>query len=220
MLVKAKTKKFWTPELIMPIGGKAAAIGGPPYTYQNSFSTGSGVSGDTISTTIDIGTAQADRLIVVVTASQNSKVLTTVVVNGVTLTNDIVGNGAAISSGLVTAGSGPQTVNATWTGSGFNQRGFSVFRLTGLSSNTVKNTTSTTISVTGGDLMFSGAYGTGASGGTWASSTQAPAAFRDMFLGASLWLSSADWTIAATNASFTLNVTGPGSAAQVAATYR
>lgn len=203
-------------------GGAAAA-----YTYKGSSDGGSGgVASDTVSYTIDIGTASADRLIVVATGIQGNHVLTGVTVAGTPLTIDVqnAGNQAAIASGLVIAGSGNQTVSCTWTGSGFNVRMIMVWAVTGLSSNTVRATGSgatanTAISVTATDFLFSTAWNGTSGGSNFNASTQAPAASR-LLTDGTFAISSADWTIISTNASFNINAVATSLQAVAAATYR
>jgi hypothetical protein len=218
---KKPYKKFWGMTNAALSGAAPPAVG-PPYVFRNVASTSA--SGAVFSTSIDIGTASADRLVVVATATQNAVAVSTVVVHGVTLTADVnSAAGAAIFSGLVTSGSGPQTVTVTWASGTFNMRGFSLWTVTGLSSNVVKQTgsgtTSATINVTAGDLMFSSAEFSSAGTASWSISTQVPAATHGMFV-ANPGGTGADWTIASTNASFSVNPNIGNLNATVAATYR
>lgn len=200
---------------VPPVGG-----GGPAFTFQNSANTG--ISGSALTASIDIGAAQADRLIVVGASTGAISLVTSVVVNGVTLNADVNSNTQiAVFSGIVASGSGSQTVTVTWASGNFNDRSFGLWRVTGLSSNLVKQTatstgTTGTISVTAGDLMFGVAIGTSGTP-TWASSTEAPFATHLLNAGGQ---GSAEWTIVGTNAAFALNSVVVGGAGIAVATYR
>jgi hypothetical protein len=204
-------------------GGAAAAA----YSYRGSSDGSSGgVAVDTVNYTIDIGTASADRLIVVATGVQGAKALTGLTVAGTPLTIDVqnAGQQSAIASGLVTSGSGSQTISATWTGSGFNVRKIMVWAVTGLQSNTVRATGSgatanTSISVTATDFLFATTWNVAGTGSNFGASTESPAASRFLSDG-TFTISSADWTILATNASFNINAVVTSLQAVAAATYR
>lgn len=168
-------------------------------------------SGSTLSGSIDIGTAAADRVVIVAATEQNGQSLTSIVVNGVTLTAAVAGSGVYISTGLVTSGSGAQTVTVTWGAGSFETRTCAVWIANGLNSNTPKatgtvatNVTPSAISVTAGDLLFGvtmlGNSGTPEYNGN---STENAAGERQVLTGA---LSGfyGDWTVASTNASFSV----------------
>jgi hypothetical protein len=136
------------------------------------------VGSNTATYTVDIGTASADRLVVVALASQAS-------------------------------------------GAGFTARDISVWTLTGLSSNTVKqssasdNANNVLINVTAGDLMFGAVWSLPAS--AFVGSTQAAAATHN----STVVEISADWTIAATNGAFSAVFNNSISTGAIAAaTYR
>lgn len=202
-------------------GSGGAAPGGPAaaaYLYRGSGTTSSGNNDATFS--IDIGTASADRLVIVGCTVGNNTTITSVVVAGVTLTADIsaVNNyRVAIYSGVVNAGDGAQNVVITWASAAFQEKNAFVWTATGLASNLKKQTTSyvgTTgsINVTAGDFMFVVGRDT-STAPVWTTSTEAPAASRNV----ATLNTGADWTILATNAAFAIN---SGSANQVvAATY-
>ncbi len=189
--------------------------------------TGADTSSDTTRNySIDIGTASSDRLIIVASAVQNVA-SGTVTVAGTPLNMDVQGvNGGSstLYSGLVTSGSGTQTVSIV-IGSGFVQSSVSVWACTGLNSNTVKQTgsgiggiTSFSINVTAGDFMFSAGRSNSATG-DYGNSTQAPTTAYNMAAGVYV---AADWiTIASTNASFAVRPgTGLNFTHGAAATYR
>lgn len=192
------------------------------YSFRSSYSGGG--TGSTRTFSIDIGTASADRLIVAVVCSQNAAPSGTVTMNSVTLTQDVYGspatNGCGIYSGLVTTGSGAQTFIINGAGS-FTTTAGSVWALTGLTSNVVKNTGSSlsggvvTINVTAGDFLFNGTYGT-STPCVYTTSTEVPAAVHS----AATVVSSADWIIASTNASFLIHAFSCVAAGSAGATYR
>ena len=203
-------------------GTAHTATAGPTFTFRNSASTTA--AGAAISTSVDIGTASADRLIIVSAMYGTTGVaVTSITVNGTSLTADENGTlGVAIYSGLVTTGSGPQNVTVTWASGSFNNRGFALWTATGLNSNLVKqhtnfSTISGTISVTAGDFMVGSFFSSGGTS-TWAGSTEAPTV-RTVF-SPSPSGQAPEWnTIASTNAAFSADHTG--SAGNTAlATYR
>lgn len=199
------------------------SVSGAAYVFRGSFFDNPPAT--SISSSIDIGTASADRLVIVGCCDQNAHALTSVVVNGVTLNIDIdntAGGGAAIASGLVPSGSGSQTVTVTWAGSGFEERFFTVWTATGLSSNVVKHTAAgidpISIAVDAGDFLFSlsmafsGAY-------DWDASTQAPTRTASIAgAGSGFFQYNADWLIAATNPAFSIDESA-GAIQTTAASY-
>lgn len=196
-----------------------AAASSPAYVFRGSGTDSSGNSNATFS--IDIGPASADRLLIVASAVGTSTTITSVVVNGVTLTPDITAVNAfrvGINSGLVTAGSGAQNVVITWAAASFFEKSAFVWTATGLASNVVKQTTSGitsgNINVTAGDFLF--AVSRSVVGfPDFATSTETPDGTRTV---GSL-TTSADWTVDATNAAFSVNA-GATSNQMVAASYR
>lgn len=196
---------------------RKTAASGRSYTYAGGFSTGGG--GAVATTSINIGTG---GFIVVGTSTQNTVAITSVVVNGVTLTQDAYLTNVGIFSGLV-SGSGSVTVTVTWASGTFNLRGFGLWVLNGLTTNAKENsatftTNPGTISVNAGDLMFTAFFANGTLI-TWSASTQVPAVGAPHNLTAgNPSLQFADWTIASTNAAFS---DAPGVAANSAVvTYR
>ncbi len=182
------------------------AGGSPPsYVLAGTFSASG--SGDTISTTMNVGTAAADRIIVITGASQNSPAIASATINGVSCTLDASNADSCVFSAPgIAFGSGVQTITATWTGSSFFTRGITVWVASHCASSTVIHTASnttiaSTISVVAGDLMFSANNSASATPATYSSSTQAPS---NTQLLASNIGGSADWVIAATNASFSV----------------
>lgn len=183
---------------------------------------------------VDIGTASADRLVIVGVGAQNTPTLTSVTVNGVTLTQDVIlasGGTAAIYSGLVTSGSGVQSVVANWVAAGFFNKYIWVATATGLASNLKRQTTSYatvgsvgtgTISVTATDFMFVSQYISGSNSvPTLGTSTVAPDHTNPVVITGNVYGIEADWTILSTNASFGITTTGTStSGPAVAATYR
>lgn len=202
------------------------AVTPPSYSYRSALSaTGSGAL---LTGSVDIGTAAADRLVIVGFTCQNAPAITSVVVNGASLSNALTNTGASpgayLYSGLVTSGSGAQTVTITFaTGTFLTRTGF-VWIANGLSSNSPKhvsttptNVTAATINVDAGDFLFAV---TGVSSGTpnyTGNSTENPAAARQQLTGA-LSGYSGDWTVASTNASFSINDSASGD--RVAISFR
>jgi hypothetical protein len=209
-----------------PLGLVVGAMSVPAYSFRNTAVTSA--AGAVLSTSIDIGPASGDRLVIVGTAEQGGNSVSSITVGSVSLSNvvPITGAGPNVEmwAGLVTLGSGPQTVTVTWAAGSFQSRGFSLWTANGLNSNSAKQTTSgtggsgSTISVTAGDLMFAIAATTGASS-DWSTSTQAPSSLHSI-LASGLFYDGADWTIAATNASFGQNPHSGITTASIAVTYR
>ena len=191
-------------------------------TYRNSISTTDGTA--ILTGSIDIGTASADRLVIVAThTGGNTKTLTSIVVNGVTLTvdkllNAQINNTMVIASGIVAAGAGAQTVTVTWSAGGFQDRELFLWTATGLNSTVKKNTAqgdngpAAVIAVDAADVMV--ALQIAAATNTLASSTEAPVERLD---GLSVGLG-ANWVIVATNASFTVQG-GGGNRGSIVTSY-
>jgi hypothetical protein len=194
------------------------------YTYRDSISSTAG--GHVVSASIDIGTAAADRYVLVACGVQNGDPdPISVVVNGVTLTKiyfeAATPTGLGFYSGLVASGSGPQTCAVTFTSASFEGKLMAVWTMTGLVSTTPKQTVlqaSTSaplpIPVDAGDFLF--AVGWTVSGTpVFSSSTETPA--RDaIFAGGTS--RTADWTIVSTNAAFSVAISG-GTAHRLAVTF-
>jgi hypothetical protein len=193
------------------------------YVFRGSASTGG--TGLSLSGTIDLGPASPGRLVVVAIASQGGVAGASVVVNGVSLNPDINPGSAGIFSGMV-PGSGPQNVTVTWASGTFNQRGFGVWTVTGLVSKVVKqkiNFGSPTgnIVVDGGDLMFCATQYANTGPPNFGTTTQAPFGNREIFTnGSTLAGAATDWTIASSNAAFTVGPNISSLGATSVATYR
>lgn len=204
--------------------GQAATLtkagGSPPaYVFRGSNNTNS--SSATQSASIDIGTAAADRLVIVFVDSQNAPTVTSVVVNGVTLTQRAFDNTnatAGIFDGIVSAGNGAQTVTVTWSVGGFLDRDFCVWTATGLTTGFITATANpgdtATTSVQSGDLVFAGAR-TGVIG-DWSTSDEAPFSIHTLGTNGT----AADWTISSTDASFVVRPNGAGTSPTVVGVYR
>lgn len=225
--IGVKPKKFFS---IPIVSGKPAAAGPPVFTFRGVDNTNTGASAFT-STTINIGTATADRFVIVGTLDQNAVGVSGITVNGVSLVPDTqrftAGNpGAYIYSGLVgtTGGTGVATIVVNYVGSSaFTERTMIVWTGTGLShtagaATTVTGSPSNTlnISVQAGDFMIVATP----FGYTYGGSTQAPTTIRSEPSSTSVYTQfGPEWnTITSTNASFaiTVNVGGLG---LCAATY-
>lgn len=206
------------------------ASGGPTCTLATiPLVTTSSTSAQTQS--VNIGSAAADRLVIVGAGTQNATAtLSSVTANGVALTQDATQTSAGetyIYSGLVTTGSGAQNIVVNWVGGAFLTRFLWVATCNGLSSNLKRQSVaftsasgagSGTISVVAGDFMFFSQYINAATGApNLNASTVAPTHVN--FVSASSL--EADWTISTTNASFIITNTGlTNSGPAVAVTYR
>lgn len=195
------------------------------YSFKSSYQWTSGGTSD--SRSIDIGTAAADRLVIVATACQAGSSTPTVTVNGVTLTqqalfNDSGGFGASVAffSGIVSSGSGPQTVLIDWSGANFTARGAAIWVANGLNTTPPKvsgthrvNGDDVTLNVAAGDFVF--AYIITLSTTNFDSSTDTPPAREDSAASGGFVFSSADWTAGTTSASWHLNANQDGDEAYV-----
>ena len=232
-MIIAHPKVIKNPAAILKAAGLAIASGGggqaivvassKAYTYRGSGVDSGGPNDATFS--IDIGTASADRLVIVAVWVSTATTVTSVVVNGVTLTADISAVNTyrvAIYSALVTTGSGPQNVVVTFGSASFQEKCAAVWTATGLASNLVKNTLQSTtgsgsvgtINVTAGDFLFVGNR-TVAGSTAWTTSTEAPDGTRNVATNAT----PADWQIDATNAAFSIVASSGTNNQMVAASY-
>jgi hypothetical protein len=180
--------------------------------------------------TVDIGTAAADRLVVIGAICGTGATFGTVTVNGAALTKDAERNPspggaacAAVFSGVVASGSGSQTISIDFGLSSYEVKSIEVWTVTGLISTTKKQGVGAAsgatfggqvLAVDAGDLVFCAQY-TGAPD-DFNPSTQAPDATYDNNADN---LIAGDWTISATNASFLIQHTGTFSSG-AAASYR
>ncbi len=192
--------------VVFPVSMMKANLANSVLTYRGKAS-GDG-SGTSISASIDIGTAAANRYVVVATGAQNSTAAT-VVVAGTSLTQLSIstdGGNARIFGGLVTTGSNSQTVTYDAAGSAFADKGFAVYTMTGLASTTPKQTAGGAalgavhldISGVAGDFVISSAYAISAAY-TLGSSTQTVEANRNtVALGSGRYIGGAHATITAT----------------------
>jgi hypothetical protein len=183
--------------------GKGAAAAA--FTYRGiQYSQASGTS---TTFSFDLGTAAADRYVVVGIAHQNNFVPTGVTAAGVTLTkhaNKTSGYVPSIWGALVTAGSGSQ--NIVFDNGAFNARWAAVWTVTGLISTTpaatgIDTTGDVTLAVQAGDFLFGIATklaGTPNYTGSTETLTVDPNATNTV--GAGVY-----HTIAATNGSFLIN---------------
>lgn len=194
-------------------------VSAPVYTYRGSGTDNSGNNDATFS--IDLGTASSDRLVIVGTTVSAATSVTSIVANSVSLTPDVSAVNAyrvAIYSALVTSGSGSQNVVVTFASASFQEKNVFVWTATGLASNVVKQTAngliSTTINASAGDFLF-GVSRAVALFPDFATSTETPDGTRQV----GTHNTSADWTVDATNASFSVNA-GAASNQMVAASYR
>lgn len=203
--------------------GTASAPIVAEYTYVGSISS-PGDPSLVISGSIDIGTAASDRLVIVGATLGNSNVaITGVTVNGVSLSlvdRDLtnVAGAAELWSGLVTSGSGSQTVAVTWgSGVGFLERVIAVWTATGLSSDTAKQTAvnEANISVDAGDFLFAIGVSTFSNDLSFSTFSQAPTEHSVDTGG--FETVAGDETVVSTNASFSTAATN--AAALAVATF-
>ena len=174
-----------------------------------------------MSASLNVGTAAANRIIVVAGASQGSAAIGTVTVNSVSCTIDATfGSSFVASCPGSSFGSGTQTIVATWASGSFQARGFSVWVASNMTSTTVvqhvAQNTSATLGVTANDFMFAAVNVSGASVPWTGGTTQSPSNTQTINASTNF---SADWTIASTNASFTLNPNAANQNSFAAATY-
>lgn len=188
------------------------------YTYRGAGTTSIGGSVGTYS--IDIGTASADRLVIVGTTVGTATTISSVTVNGATLTADVSAVNTyrcGIHSGLVTTGDGAVTVVVTWASASFQEKNAFLWTAIGLTSNAVKLTanglTAANITATVDDFIFSVSRNV-AGFPDFSGSTETPDGTRQV--GASN--ASADWSVNATNAAFNVNAAAPSNQ-MVAASY-
>jgi hypothetical protein len=200
--------------------------GGAAYAFAGSdFNTGS-VGNVWTSTASNIGPATAGRLVIVLLACQNNPTLT-MTVNGVSMTRAGVSTANAQASiwyGTVATGSGTATIVVT--GGNFLLETMLVYYATGLGSNTPVSVSAAggvgtwpTISVNSGDFLFGFYSGTGTA--NWSASTVSPSGTQSQTGSGGIEEGfSADWTIASTNASFTVNTSGVSNASAITANWR
>jgi hypothetical protein len=198
------------------------------YTFRSQQTVTDGGFGNN-DLSVDLGPASAGRLVVVAFGVPSNAASTLgVTCNSVTLTKDADQNltqyRSAIFSGVVPTGSGVQTIHTT-NSSVYLAHFYTIWTLTGLASTLVKHTggwdgglgSTGTINVSAGDFLFVQTVSN--TGGTpdYSGSTQVAAATRSQ---ANVYVSfSADWTITASNAAFTVQENAPA-ATTVMATYR
>lgn len=138
----------------------------PPATGTCSYITDNFTNANSNTQTlssIDLGSASADRLVLVGVSSQGGTISSVVIDGAVTLTQDVLNptSGAtAIYSGLVPSGSGAaHSIVVTYSGAAFMSRGVFVYKATGLISNIVGTTNTgaasgTTINETKGNCII------------------------------------------------------------------
>jgi hypothetical protein len=190
-------------------GSVKGVVGGgspPSYTLVGSLNNASSL---TLSGPLNLG-ASTSQLIVLALANTFGGTWSAVTVGGTSLTQVLnPGDGTALFAGVV-ALTGSQTVSAVGSTGQFSNKMLTVWALNNLSSTTVQHTATwttgnSTISVTAGDLMFA-SDANNSLNCSWGGSTQAPNATQAPIT----LVQTADWTISATNASFTINPSCPG----------
>jgi hypothetical protein len=163
----------------------------------------------TISANLDIGTASASRVILIAATRANGP-FSSVTVNGVSCTSvtaDTAGDTAFWACAGAAPGSGTQTISLM--GGIFENRAAQVWVLSNLTSTAAQQTANSggatsdhiSISVTAADFLFAVAnFANGST--TYSGSTQTPS---NVYNNISVVQMAADWAIAATNPSFTIN---------------
>jgi hypothetical protein len=115
---------------------------------------------------------------------------------------------------------GLQTVNVVYSTGIFNSKGFALWAINGLASTIAKQIVEAsglaTLTVAGGDLMFSVNSAAGAGLGTYTNSSQQPFSVHDP---GAAFISTADWTMNSNNAAFKVDPTVGGGATVLAATW-
>lgn len=186
------------------------------YTFREIFAQAG--SGSGITRSVEIGTASADRLVIVGLACQNATNAVSVTVNGVSLSevssDEVEAGSAHIWAGVVNSGDGAQSIVATW-GSAFLARSIAVWTATGLDSTTAVATAidDGTMSVQAGDFLFSMAQAT-TTAPSMAGYTQAPTEHTTTG-GTSFGFTAGDATISSTNASFGTTISANAAASAV-----
>jgi hypothetical protein len=185
---------------------------GPTFTFVGKEANFFNPATSATFTTIDIGTAAADRYVIVAIWNQNARAIDSVTVGGVSLAEDVENTstrGLSIFSGLVTTGSGVQNIVAAASAGGiFEDVTIFCWTGTGLADTTgavqtanASATTSTTISVTAGDFLIALLRITANNSG----STETPTSRTQAGIGTSIVAHIFEWnTVASTNASFTI----------------
>ena len=193
----------------------------PRPIFCGTFLGGTGTSGDTVTTSIDVGAASPDRFIIAGAGSQNGSTLTALSVNGVSLFPLSASSGrVAIGAAIVSSGDGNVTISGTWTSSGFTSRGFTIWRLPRVGStvaiNTASGSTTASISVSFGEFLFAVILPT--TEANFLASSEPPIAHHQTPSAGSRVLSSAEWARVGTQSSF--SVTASQAQTVVAATFR
>lgn len=228
-LFSTGAKPYWQSRLQVSVGSVAA----PSYVFIGN--TSSTASGGNISQAFNLGANATCQVVVGATGQKTTITTFSVTVGGVSLAQDDIqfSTGAGYSATLFSAAlpscSGSQTVALTTNVTTFSFRSLAVWVLSNVASTTkiqsggyVENTgtktpASPTIAVVAGDLLFIQGNSSISTPGNCSGSSAPPSGVRTV-TGAEV---SADWLIAATNASFVLNCDGVNnSTAVAAATYK
>ena len=171
------------------LGVSSAGGGGPTKAYIGNQFTENAPAGTTQTFSMNVGTASADRLIVITVNSNLNTTISSVTVDpagaNVTLTQDAFVNNASglagIYSGLVTSGSGTKNIQVVFASNPqFDFIGLQLWNLKGLVSNLMRTSAAQatslpmSISVTSGYFLLSGSEFTQATGVNYSTSTQVP----------------------------------------------
>jgi hypothetical protein len=214
-LIQPKGKKFWTPAVIMQVGGKVPA---PPAFVSIGNVTDAGSGSTTISLSANIGAAAAGRVILIAATTQSGSGYSGATVNAVAMTAISITTPGPQAQFfyLVGVGPGSGTQSIVATGGQFQNRLLQAWTLNGLGATTPKQTAGSgastanivSISVTAGDSLFA-VTGTVSGATNFNGSTQTPSDTYDF--GATVNATAADWTVGSTNASFAVTASRFGS---------
>ena len=187
------------------------AEAGSSYVFAGAELANTGPTSHTMN--VDLGSASADRLVLVGVSNQNGDNVAPVVTAAGEQLDEIsfqlgVGYGIGFYAKLLPTGSGNQDVTVVWDDADFERKLMSVWVLRGLSSNSPQAapvesmiSTGTTLPVAAGDMMFMMEATSNNAGTTDLSgSTEAPDGWRLIDVHGS----SADWIIDATNANLSV----------------
>lgn len=163
-------------------GFGAAGSGAAPKVLTYKGAARQDTSGTVVTLSVDIGTASADRYVIVaVGGCTSTRTVSSLTIAGVTATQIVASSAAetsAIYMALVTSGSGAQNIVITWSGAQ-DVTGIGVWTLTGVSGTTPVDTkTSTanpftaTLSTVNGGVAVAYAMVTNTTTYTWTNLTE------------------------------------------------
>jgi hypothetical protein len=194
-------------------------------TFRGFATAGDGT--DTETYPINIGSASSDHMVIVGVLIQNGSPITSLVVNGISLSlaTSTAGGTTSFWYGLVPTGSGTQNVVLNTSGAAYQERDIMVWTANGLLSNTLQQTGGTppspssafAINVSANDLPFAISFGSTAD--TFTASTQVPAEVLGPAGSFGGGLFGLDWLIRASNNAFSVQANS-GSHYMAGVTFR